>query len=111
MSRRTSPEEYPAAMGFRLRRKRWLAIGLMCALVAFLLARSFRDSKFDQIQLGMTRDQVEQLLGRGQAHFPPTLDLDAWDSNSEYIVVSFDADGRVVNITRTEYTMIQTARI
>jgi hypothetical protein len=84
----------------------------MCALVAVLLAWSFRaNSKFDQIQLGMTRDQVEELLGGGQAHFPPPLDLDAWDSTSEYIVVSFDPDGRVIKKTRTEYTLIQTARI
>jgi hypothetical protein len=107
-----------------MRPNRWTLWLLAFAVVGFalyaadrfhLLERSFGQVKFtqetcDRIRLGMTRDQVEALLGGPPGNYspkclltephwdrrPPLPQGDQWLSEHGRIVVVFDADGRAV---------------
>ena len=86
-----------------------LLLTFVCAVVAFYFARKLKVENFDEINVGMTQDEVERLLGGSPGHYgrkwgsgmmtlegSPKGRKEIWTDDDTMFEVAFDEEGKVV---------------
>jgi hypothetical protein len=93
------------------RRRLFLGLGLVMLAVGGVVCLAWQESQVDLIEIGMTRAQVEAILGPTDNYspilavagppgvVPPIADVPqwsaSWQTGTAFIDVMFDASGRV----------------